>query len=197
MKATLILAIIFNLINIIISIPFLSRSLSYLSSPLIKSIVNKKKVNISSLFNDDNNDNISQSEEEEKDSFRGRLFNILREEFLDMKINETNITKGCKNVFYRYLLGYNDTSNSSNVSYLRSDYHLVKLLDDSSKSRNYLATYDQCMKKKYRFNIPDNQISNETRSTYVILRLDKTNNLFDYNKTNLAINSLETEFYYY
>jgi hypothetical protein len=53
------------------------------------------------------------------------------------------------------------------------------------------------MKKKYRFNIPDNQISNETRSTYVILRLDKTNNLFDYNKTNLAINSLETEFYYY
>ena len=143
-------------------------------------------------------------EEKEKNNLRGELFSILREIVEKRKINSSayNISKSCKNVINRYLLGhvYDNNISSSNISYIISDYNIIKLLDDSSKNRNNLGTYDQCMQKTYKFwdklNIIDKDMYNnetleeKTYSTYVILSRDR-------NYTNDEdINILELDFYY-
>jgi len=169
-----------NVINKMLSIPFLGNSLSYLSSPIFKAIINGNKTRNLSLFNNDDdyisfNKNNEDDEEKEAKSFRGRLFKILREEMEATHIEKSKASAACQNVFNRYLFGHNDPFNNSNISYLRSTYHMIKLLDDSSKSRNYLGLYDQCMDKKYKINLSENQNSNETYSTFVVITFDKTN----------------------
>ena len=203
MKALLFIMLIFLLMNIIKSIPFLGQSLSYLSSPIIRKIINNKNLNILSLIEnndyDDNNFISDDEEEKEAKSFRGKLFSLVREEIKRLNIDESKDIKiGCKNVIKRYLIGQiyeSNSSNSSNISYILSDFHLIKLLDDSSKSRNYLVTYDQCMIKKYKMDIDQFYEREESKNTYVILRYDNTT--IPENETNKSIKTLEIEFKYY
>ena len=140
-------------------------------------------------------------EENEKKNLRGELFSILRQIVEKRNKNVANISKSCKNLINRYLLGhiYDNNTSSSNISYIISDYNIIKLLDDSSKNRNNLGTYDQCMHKTYKFWDKLNTINKDmynndtlnkkTYSTYVILSRDKISN-------NDDINILELEFYY-
>ena len=160
--------IIFQIINIISSVPFLSNSLSYLSSPIIKSIIEK---NYESTFNSDyfNDENST-----DYGKFRDMLFNILRNEVELTNISNSGASQSCINVCNRYLFGHTDPNNSSYVDNKRSSYHIIKALDDSSKSRSFLGSYDNCMLKTYKFNINDNNKTNETTSAYVVLTLDKT-----------------------
>ena len=92
-------------------------------------------------------------ERQEAESLRGKLFIILRD-IVEAKnisnITKLNISESCLNVINRYLLGHIDEKNSSNISYIISDYHMIKLLDDSSKNRNLMDTYDKCMIKTYK-----------------------------------------------
>ena len=184
--------VILTLLNDVLSLSFVAQSLSYLSSPFLRAIFNKQ--NISLLLDSNYNDNLgffNDKEMNEKNNFRGRLFQIFREEAESTNISKSNASKSCLNVFNRYLFGHIDTKNSSNISYLRSSYHIVKFLDDSSKSVGYLGSYDQCMYKHYKFEIADTSSTNETRSTYVVLTFDKTDNNDSIEKI------LDFEFNYY
>ena len=199
--SSLLFMIIFNIINKMLSIPFLGNSLSYLSSPIFKAIINNNKTRNLTVFNNDDdyisfNEIDEDAEEKEAKSFRGRIFTILRDEIEATNLEKSNASIGCQNLFNRYLFGHIDPLNNSNISYLRSAYHIVKLLDDSSKSRNYLGLYDQCMDKKYKFNLTETQNSNETYSTFIVLRFDKTNH---YTKEISLVNNtiLGLEFNYY
>ena len=152
-------------INIFLFFRILTSIISFPSPslPSIYSILSKK--NISYLKDD---------EEDEKNSYRGQLFGILREELLSL--NLTNVSIGCKETMNYYLFG-NNSDDANTTSYLRSSFHIAKLLDDSSKKKNDLLSYDQCMKKNYRFS--DTNIINHdktTRNTYVVVALDKTIN---------------------
>ena len=118
-------------------------------------------------------------ENDEATNLRGELFKILRDDVESRNVSNSNISKSCLNLINRLLLGHIDEKNFTNISYIISDYHIIKLLDDSSKNRNNLGTYDQCMYKSYKFldklNKTDSRYSlnNETYSTYIVLSLDR------------------------
>ena len=196
----LILLIIFQFFQFMNSQPFLGQSLSYLSSPLIQSLIKGKNISLPLLFEDnynnyiENSDNITYEEEKERDSLRGRIFTILRDELMSTNISNSNANKKCINVFNKYLFGINDENNLTNISYLRSDYHLIKLLDDSSKSRNYLGAYDQCMFRTYKFKSEISKVD----STFVVLTFDKTDNYtMVYAENDNSSSILDIEFQYY
>ena len=196
----LILFIIFQCFQFINSQPFLGQSLSYLSSPLIQSLIKGKNISLPLLFEDnynnyiENSDNITYEEEKERDSLRGKIFTILRDELMSTNISNSNANKKCINVFNKYLFGINDENNLTNISYLRSDYHLIKLLDDSSKSRNYLGAYDQCMFRTYKFKSEISKVD----STFVVLTFDKTDNYtMVYAENDNSSSILDIEFQYY
>ena len=162
----------------IISQHSFSNSLSYLT---LFSKFTKKKHNIHISFNNNENylkENIPEeiAENIERDSFRGKLFSIVREE-LDLALkNKTEIINqgvndNCLNFLNYNLLGHNNPTNLSDVSYIRSGYHMCKFGDDSSKSFNYLAPYDSCMLKTYKFNGKYNS------STFVVMIVNKNPNL--------------------
>ena len=160
--------IIFQIINIISSLPFLNNYLSYLYSPLIDSIISKKNLSIfnHNYFNDDSPTDYGK--------YRDKLFKILIDEVESTNISNSGASQSCINVCNRYLFGHTDPNNKSYIDNDRSTYHIIKALDDSSKSRSFLGSYDNCMLKTYRININDNNRTNETTSTYVVLTLDKT-----------------------
>ena len=118
-------------------------------------------------------------ENDEASNFRGELFKILREDVESRNISNSNISKSCLNVINRLLLGHIDEKNFTNISYIISDYHIIKALDDSSKNRNNLGTYDQCMYKSYKFahnlnKTDDRYLSKDkTYSTYIVIALDR------------------------
>ena len=120
-----------------------------------------------------------EKEKNEETNLRGELFKILRDDVESRNVSNSGITKSCLNVINRLLLGHFDDKNPANISYIISDYHIVKALDDSSKNRNNLGTYDQCMYKSYKFmdilNKTDTRYSSEykTYSTYIVLALDR------------------------
>ena len=93
---------------------------------------------------------------------------FIRKE-LEIIINNSDITAECRDTLNETLLqkGVNDKYH-----YV-SNYHLIKLLQDSSKHKNDLGTYDQCLFRRYKRN------ETETRkyydSNYIIFLLDKTN----------------------
>ena len=95
-----------------------------------------------------------------------KFYNILRKE-LSFIINVSDITAGCRELLHDYLVG------KENEDYhYSSNYHIKKLLDDSSKHKNDLGSYDQCLYRKYRRN---DEKGNFTDSTYFVLILDKSN----------------------
>ena len=157
---------------------------------------------ILSLLSFENLNYNREEEQKEKENLRGELFKILREIVEKRNLSAANITKSCENVINRYLLGhiYDSNISSPNISYIISDYNIIKLLDDSSKNRNNLGTYDQCMHKTYKFwnkleNIsPEiyniSSLETHTYSTYVVL--SKDNNGINDNDINL----LELDFNY-
>ena len=102
----------------------------------------------------------SSKEEEE-------LYGVLRHELEYILNNTENITQSCKNHLYDKLIGYNESDH------YYQNYHIKKLLDDSSKHRNDLGTYDQCINKKYRYKI--NKSDDDEISSYVVFTLDRTN----------------------
>ena len=171
----LFLLIIFHIRNSISSLSFISKSLSYLSSPFFKSILNKKNFSLS--INDIDNsyshiyDNNNSSDDRK---FREKFLNIIRNELEETDINKSGASQSCLNVINRYLFGHTDPLNDSYIDYNRANYHLIKLLDDSSKTKNFLGSYDNCMLKTYRVQFDDDNKKNETRSTYVVITVDKT-----------------------
>ena len=149
--------------------------------------------NILSFKNETENKTIEELEKEEADNLRGRLFTILRNliESTNVTKNNKNISKACSNVINKYLFGHIDEKNSSNISYIISDYNIIKFLDDSSKNRNNLGTYTNCMEKTYKmkslykkvlnkYNTYKYDLDKSTLSTYVVLSIEK----FETNETN-------------
>ena len=149
--------------------------------------------NILSFKNETENKTIEELEKEEADNLRGRLFTILRNliESTNVTKNNKNISEACSNVINKYLFGHIDEKNSSNISYIISDYNIIKFLDDSSKNRNNLATYTNCMEKTYKmkslykkvlnkYNTYKYDLDKSTLSTYVVLSIEK----FEINETD-------------
>ena len=128
-------------------------------------------------FND--NQTMDDIERSEAESFRGQLFKVLRDFIESKNISKANISKPCLNVINKYLFGHFDPNNFTNISYIISDYNIIKFLDDSSKNRNNLGSYEKCMKKFYKLkqNITsiDKRYSEEnmTLFTYVVLAIEK------------------------
>ena len=152
---------------------------------------------------------LPEDESKEKTNLRGKLFKILRDFVEERNISKANISKSCENVINKYLFGkyiYDKNISSTNISYIISDYNIIKLLDDSSKNRNNLGTYDQCMYKTYKFWKLLNQIDgeiyeepileNKIYSTYVILSIDKNGSLFRSDEKNENVSLLELDFNY-
>ena len=140
-------------------------------------------------------------ERQEAESLRGKLFIILRD-IVEAKnisnITKLNISESCLNVINRYLLGHIDEKNFSNISYIISDYHMIKLLDDSSKNRNLMDTYDKCMIKTYKLaknlsNIDNKYFTKNKKkySTFLVLSIDKFRN------STPKLNILELDFGYF
>ena len=167
----LFIVVIMQIININNSLPFLGQSLSFLNSPIINTIIKNK--NISLLYDNYKDINsIDPDEKEESESLRGRLVRILVNELAYINITQknANISEKCLELINRTLFGYKEDGN---ISYLNSSYYMVKLFDDSSKNRNSLGSYDQCMKKKYKFNkLYFNE--DNLNTTFVVLTVDKT-----------------------
>ena len=172
------LIIILYLFNISNSSNLLSSIISKVNSPFYSNSFD---------FSFNNDLPIEELEKEEAESLRGKLFIILRDVIESKNISKANISNSCKNVLNKYLLGQLDQNNLTNISYIVSDYNIVKLLDDSSKNRNNLGTYDKCMQKLYKmkglltrrikaYNDPDKILS-----TYVVLTAEslKSNNTKD------------------
>ena len=80
----------------------------------------------------------------------------------DLKKNK-NISEECFND-----LNYYVNNKDENIK----NYFILKLLLDSSKNKNDLSTFDQCMTKKYKFI----NNSDSLNSTFFVLSLDKTEN---------------------
>ena len=93
-----------------------------------------------------------------------KFYNILRDE-LKTIIELSNISDECREVLEAYLLGKYD-------KYV-SNYHIKKLIDDSSKHKNDLGSYDQCLHRKYRRE-STNLTTDFGDSTYVVFTLDKS-----------------------
>ena len=171
----LFIIIILQMININLSLPFLGQSLSFLNSPLLKAIIKNK--NISSLYNNYIDINtIDSSEKEESETLRGKLVRILVNELEYINITEENafISENCLGLINRTLFGYQEDGN---ISYLTSSYFMVKLFDDSSKYRNFIGSYDQCMEKSYKFNTSLVTNQSNITNTFVVLTVDKTKNV--------------------
>ena len=96
-----------------------------------------------------------------------KFYDILRGE-LELIINASDISEGCEQLLKKYLI-FKDKNSSYHYS---SNYHIKKLLDDSSKHKNDLGSYDQCLHRKYRRN---NEKGDFTDSTYIVFTLDKSN----------------------
>ena len=112
-----------------------------------------------------------------------KIYEVFRNELENILGNvKENITPACYEHLYTNLIGYDDDKNISK-------YHIKKLIDDSSKHRNDLGTYDQCMNKRYK--LPAQNYSNTSSiSTYVVFVLDRTyeinetTNKYKYNKSS-------------
>ena len=104
-----------------------------------------------------------------------KFYDILRKE-LETIINLSNLSKGCRHVLEKYLLGDNNDDEDHNVS----NYHIKKLIDDSSKHKDDLGSYDQCLHRKYKRKKSNKNVT-FGESTYIVFTLDKSN-LRDYNK---------------
>jgi hypothetical protein len=180
-----------------------------ISNPLLSSVLPQANLFLGNAFDSpdytfNENETIEELERKEAESERGKLFSILREfiESLDILNNQTNITEQCKNVINRYLFGRVDPNNSSYISHIISDFHIIKLLDDSSKNRNNLGTYENCMNKYYKmkkiykqvlstYNIYNYNLNSSTLSNYVALVVDRNNTnetTDDYDILNLDFN---------
>ena len=127
-------------------------------------------------------------------SFKGssieadEIYSVFRKELKNILNNvKDNLTYNCYKHLNSNLIGLNDSYKNI------SKYHIKKLIDDSSKHRNDLGTYDQCMNKKYKYNESERFDDTNYTSTYVVFVLDRTTEL---NMTTLKYmyNKSSTEF---
>ena len=97
-----------------------------------------------------------------------KFYSIIREELQIVLNNTENTTmnKGCRAILDKYLL----EKSEAEFHYV-SNYHLRKLFEDSSKHKNDLGSYDQCLFRKYKMN---NKNMSMADSAYVVFILDKT-----------------------
>ena len=186
--------IIFQIRNTISSPSFLIKSLSYLSSPFLKSIINKKNFSLP-IYDIDYSHNYIYGNNNLYDDgiYRKMFLKIIRDELEGTNLSQSNTSQSCLNVINKYLFGHTDPLNNSYVDYNRSSYHLIKFLDDSSKSKNFLGSYDNCMLKTYKIQFDDDNKKNETRSTYVVITVDRTdryNEMKDNNESILNISKI-------
>ena len=92
-----------------------------------------------------------------------KIYSILRGELKNI-LNNSKISDDCRTLFDEYLIGNNESKAISN-------HHIKKLLDDSSKHKDDLGSFDQCLNKLYKVNISEIKVA---KSSYVILLLDKS-----------------------
>ena len=93
-----------------------------------------------------------------------KLFNIFRKE-LTVVVDNSKIGEGCRKLMEEYLL----EKNENNTNHSISNYHIQKLLQDSSKHKNDLGTYEQCLFRRYK--VGNNSFAD---SNYVVFILDKS-----------------------
>ena len=95
------------------------------------------------------------------------LYGVFRHELKHILNNTKNISPECLEHLNITLIGDDDDEADHNTQ----NYHIKKLIDDSSKHRNDLGTYDQCMNKKYKYDVNEDY----NISTYIVFTLDRTN----------------------
>ena len=111
---------------------------------------------------------ISQSQTKGGISKEGEeLYGVFRHELKHILNNTKNISPECLKHLNITLIGDDDDEADHKIQ----NYHIKKLIDDSSKHRNDLGTYDQCMNKKYKYDVNEDY----NISTYIVFTLDRTN----------------------
>ena len=173
---------------LIISLFLINNSIS---TNILLSLLSQRYYSFDNLLNSpdvplNENKTIEELEIEEAESYRGKLFSLLRKYVRSINISQSDVSISCQNVINKYLFGQIDEKNSSNISYIISDYNIVKLLDDSSKNRNNLGSYDGCMKRSYKMKTVYNKVLSKynkygydleksTLSTYFVVQVEKNN----------------------
>jgi len=131
---------------------------------------------------------MSQSKSEEESSTEIEEFYAVFRNELRYILN--NVVKDISPDCLQYLKDNFIDEKNGNDTHISdvSKFHIKKLIDDSSKHRNDLGTYGQCMNKKYKLKIDNNNIN-----TYFVYILDRTDELND-NKTDYYYKKYSTEF---
>ena len=121
---------------------------------------------INSLFNSFQNKEGDDKKNETKYAFYRIFKNEL--EYIFEKNEMKNISFNCKKILEENLLGkINETHYNEEIYF----YNIKKLLDDSSKHKNDLGTFEQCINRKYYV---DADILKNYKSIYVIFILDES-----------------------
>lgn len=146
------LCIIPLLITSIISFPLLSLS------PSMQYLLNQTKI----------------KEEEQFDSVI-QIFTLAFKNQVQMLLNSSlNIGQQCHDGLSSIYL------NEKNQTL--AEYYTMKILDDSSKNKNDVTSYEECMRKKYNYNV-----SKDDEVMYLMSIFDQTNN------TNVDVTSISFE----
>ena len=88
-----------------------------------------------------------------------------------------NISEECRNEFSNIFL------NSTNAKL--AEYYTMKLLEDSSKNKNDVTSYEECMRKKYNYNV-----SKDDEVVYLMSIFDQTKNNTNINVTSITFEQL-------
>ena len=168
------------------------------SSSSINFYLNKDMTNL--FYSSQNNKKLGESGEGKSENTKTnteedvkyKMYGIFKDEF-EYLLNKTKVSPECKTTLENNFLG----KNQPNEKYRKDvyNYNIEKFFDDSSKHKNDLGTYAQCIYKKYKLN---KNISNEFESVYVIFTLDKSHAVDE--TTNRLIypkNTTEIEDIYY
>ena len=118
------------------------------------------------------NDDKKRNENEDKKS-RDEFYNILKEEFEEV-LNKSKVNEPCLKILRDNFLGENQKNESLSKEIIY--YNIKKLIDDSSKHKNDLGTYEQCINRRFKINEYFNyNIKDKIKSVYFVITLDESN----------------------
>ena len=155
---------------------------------------NKKMMKNSFLFGNEDEVLRPFRKLDENEDNLDEYYDIYKKE-LEYILSKSEVRKECKNTLEQLLLGKNYSNPI--IGKKISNFNIKKLLDDSSKHKNDLGTYDQCIFKTYKLN---RTYMEEVKfeSVYVVFILDESNTTYkNTDKLLYHKNSTNVEDIYY
>ena len=110
------------------------------------------------------NDDKKRNENEDKKS-RDEFYNILKEEFEEV-LNKTKVNEACAKVLRDNFLGESQKNESLSKEIIY--YNIKKLIDDSSKHKDDLGTYEQCINRRFKINKYFNHTKEHTKNDTIV-----------------------------